>query len=105
MNLGGGKKIKEETESDFEKGPTKEEIFEILGVDAEKCTIGQEKYDQMGLYRFDFTMEGGFEYDYMRAGEFDGSHKSPESYICETTPTTWPEKIWVYEKGGWRKLN
>ncbi len=99
------KDIKEsEIEPNFETQPTKEVIFEILGLDAEKVIVGQEKYDENGvLYRLDFKV-GDAEYDYMKAGSFDGSHQSEESYICATTPTTWPEKIWLYENGVWESV-
>jgi len=84
-----------------EKLPTKDEIFELLGVNP---TEYREKSDQTGLHRLDFTLEDGTEYDYMRTGEFEGSHSSEQTYICETTPTTWPKKIWLYENGAWKNI-
>ena len=97
--------IEGKVEGGVESFPTKQEIFELLGVDAEKCKIGQEKSDENGLYRLDFTLDNGNEYDYMRAGVFEGSHKSPDqTFITETTPSTWPDKILIYEDGNWKDL-
>lgn len=98
------KVLKAEIESEFDNFPNREAVFKVLGVEAENCNIGQERRDEAGkLYRLDFN-NGGVEYDYMGAGEFKGSHQSPETYICETTPTKWPKKIYSHENGVWKDI-
>jgi|GEM_PF-4531772 hypothetical protein len=98
------RELKENIEASLEKLPTKQEIFDLLGEDMKTCVVGQEKSDEKGLYRLDFKAEDETEYDYMRAGKFDG-HESEETYICKTTPTTWPEKVYLYQNYTWKKCN
>lgn len=92
--------LKEEIESKFE-APTKEEIFEVVGVSAEKCSIVKEEKDKKGIYYFEFTVEGeGGEvlgYEYHRRGEFD-THKSGPSPDGLHSGTSIHESI--YDKDG-----
>ncbi len=98
--------IENRVESEQEKVPTKEEIFTLLQIDAEKCKIDKEMYDGNGLLcRLDVTVEGGIEYMYTREGKFDGSHESLETDVYMTTPTTYPDNIYRYKDGAWKKLS
>jgi len=68
----------ESPEDKIEQVPTKEEIFAVVGVDIEKCSIVKEKKNEKGIYFIEFTV-GGKEgeivgYEYRRRGEFDGGH-------------------------------
>lgn len=93
----------ENIEGEVEKFPTSDEIFELLGLESENISVVQEKSDEKGIYRLDFN-DGDTEYMYTREGKFDGSHESLETDIYMTTPTTYPDNIYRYKGGKWKKL-
>ncbi len=93
--------IESRMESEQERLPTKEEIFELLGLEVENCIILKELSDEKGLYRLD-VKDGDNEYMYTRA---NSPHPTSETDIYLETPTTHPENIYRYVNGAWKKLS
>ena len=111
-------KLKEEIEGEFEKTPTKEEIFALLRVDIEKCLITKEERDDKGIKFLEFKIEDKeksrvIEYSYARdiksderAPHFGGLETDIYETIYDQTGDfiKFPENIYRYKNGIWAKL-